>query len=88
MSKGIPGVHGKIKPTGKLSSIKNGEIKESLSAPEVKLLCGSDKYPVSFDVSATYFLINDQSFLSKIQPNILKEFVFYFSNYFLFAMKE
>ena len=78
MSK-LPGVHTKIKPTGKLLSVKNGEVIESLTALEVKQLCG-DKFPVCLDLSATYFLINDQSFLLRIGANTLKEYVFFLSN--------
>ena len=70
----LPGVHTKIKPTGKIV-IKKDELKEFLTAREIKALCGSDKFPVCIDLSAGCFSLKLQDFLRRIPPDTLKEFV-------------
>ena len=71
----IPGVHSKTKPTGKIA-VKKDEVKEFLTAREIKALCGTDKYPVSLDLSLPCFSLKLQDFLRRIVADSIKEFVF------------
>lgn len=77
----LPGIHTKVKNTGKLA-VKKDEIKEFLSAKEVKALCGTDKFPICLDLSAQCFSLKLQDFLRRVPADTLKEYVLlnFFSN--------